>query len=222
MEWFREILQTFGLEYFNKYYGIYKGFVEVNDDPDLLCRLKLRVPAVYGEKAYDEWAYSKGMYAGKNYGLFNIPEVGDAVWVMFEGGDCRHPVWEHGWFGNGDKIDTASIKKHIFQTPEGIRFELDDENNTITIQLKNSFKVKITENGIDVGDDDLHPATLADKLAILINDFITDLGLIQGVVTTGQGIVCSFNNTAANWSQLVTKYATEVEKFKSTSVNVNG
>lgn len=92
----QEALRNFGLEYFGLYYGCYKGTVVKNDDPDSNGRLQLKVPQIYGEEVMEYWAPSKGMPSGKNMGVFMLPSVGDMVWVSFENGDPRYPIWEYG------------------------------------------------------------------------------------------------------------------------------
>ena len=158
MERLKYILVTYGLEWFGKYYGIYKGFVADNDDPNGLARLKLTVPQVYGkDKVYGEWAYPKGMYAGAGYGSYGVPEKGDAVWVMFENGDIKHPVWEHGWFANGEKIEGANPKKKIFQTPAGMKLEFDDDKKSVMLSgvdkvtlCTDNAQINITKSGINI------------------------------------------------------------------------
>jgi hypothetical protein len=237
IEQVKYLIRTFGLEHFGRYYGIYKGFVEDNEDPDGLARLKLRVPQVYGKEPYDEWAYPKGVYAGKGYGWYNVPEVGDAVWVQFEAGDTRHPVWDFGWFASGEKVDGAVPKKKIFLSPAGLRIELDDENETIKLTRKDGTGVEIIEDqitalvngghkvviksgGVDIGKDDLHPAALADKWVTIFKDFITDLGLIQGIPVNIGAAVTLLNNAAPGWALMVQKYNTYIEEVKSATVKI--
>lgn len=147
----KRIFRLFGLEHFGRYYGIYKGFVSDNDDPEGLGRLKLSVPQVYGNgKTYEYWAFPKGMYAGKGYGQFVIPEKGDAVWVQFENGDSRFPVWEFGWFGRGEVPEGASPSVKIFKTPSGHTIMLDDANDSIEITKKNGVKIILKGNEISI------------------------------------------------------------------------
>ena len=69
------------------YPGIYRAVVVDDNDPDRLRRLKVRVPAVCGD-GEPLWA-SACVPAGSR----RQPKVGSSVWVMFEGGDGRRPVW---------------------------------------------------------------------------------------------------------------------------------
>jgi hypothetical protein len=69
------------------YPGIYRAVVVDDNDAEELRRLKVRVPAVYGD-VDSLWAS-----ACVPVGSRRQPRVGSTVWVMFEGGDGRRPVW---------------------------------------------------------------------------------------------------------------------------------
>lgn len=150
-ETLKRIFRLFGLEHFGRYYGIYKGFVSDNDDPEGMGRLKLSVPEVYGNgKTYDYWAFPKGMYAGDGYGQFVVPEKGDAVWVQFENGDSRFPVWEFGWFGKGEAPEGASPSVKMFKTPSGHTVIFDDATDKIEITKSNGVKIVLQGNEVSI------------------------------------------------------------------------
>lgn len=151
IEKLKEILQNFGLEYFGKYYGIYKGVVADNNDPENLGRVKLIVPQVYGEgKTFDYWAFPKGMYAGNDYGMYVVPEKGDTVWVQFEGGSARYPVWEYGWFGKGETPKEAKPSVKLFRTPSGHQIKFDDSQDTIEIKKSDGTLIKMVGKKINI------------------------------------------------------------------------
>jgi uncharacterized protein involved in type VI secretion and phage assembly len=64
--------------------GIYRALVVDRDDPEHRYRLKVHVPA----SGADAWAEACLPFA-----IFTLPEVGDMVWVAWEDGDPRFPVW---------------------------------------------------------------------------------------------------------------------------------
>lgn len=78
--------------------GFYRGRVEDIDDPDRLGRVKVRVWAIHGDEhrtpttalSWAEIAEQGG--GGYDYGSFNPPPVGSAVWVGFEEGHQDFPV----------------------------------------------------------------------------------------------------------------------------------
>ena len=104
------------LEESGKYYGIYKGVVANNKDPENLGRLQLKVPQICGEETYEYWAFPKGIFAGNGIGAFWIPNDKDMVWVSFENGDPRYPIWEYGWWKTGDVPDGATPEIKVLQS----------------------------------------------------------------------------------------------------------
>src|SRR5690348_4529424 len=96
-------LSLYGLEKMGLYYSQYRGFVADNQDPEGYGRLKVSVPEVYGDKVFNGWAWPVSCFAGKGYGLQVIPRKNDLVWVRFEKGNPRRPLWSYGYFGRGDK-----------------------------------------------------------------------------------------------------------------------
>lgn len=86
------------------FYGLYRGLVLNTYDPEGLGRLKAQVPQVLGQLE-SEWAWP----AVPN--LANLPmlEIGDPVWIAFEGGDVGKPVWVGTWAKPGDDFDPLPI-----------------------------------------------------------------------------------------------------------------
>lgn len=77
--------------------GIYPGIVEATTDPKLLGRCRVRVSALDGDESgapVKSLPWAMPCFPGF---MFFPPQVGDAVWVMFQGGDRRYPVYL-GWF----------------------------------------------------------------------------------------------------------------------------
>lgn len=76
-----------------RYYGIYRGKVVSNKDPQKKRRLSVQVPGVLFEQS-TSWAWPMEVASTK----VDVPDVGQGVWVMFEGGDPSFPIWT-GVFG---------------------------------------------------------------------------------------------------------------------------
>lgn len=81
-------------------FGLYSGFVTQRDDPEMLSRIKVRIPGILEIESADDgpWALPKGG-GSKNWGRNSVPPLGAAVWVQFINGDVNKPVWEPGWHG---------------------------------------------------------------------------------------------------------------------------
>src|SRR4051812_43305263 len=100
----------------NRYYGKYRGKVEVNVDPMMLGRLQVSAPAVLGSGTMS-WAMPCVPFAGSGVGLFIIPPVGANVWVEFEGGDPDYPIWSGCFWGTGEVPAQPVIEQmKVFKT----------------------------------------------------------------------------------------------------------
>lgn len=206
----------------NLYYGLYRGIIASTDDPQNIGRVQLIVPQLYGEEVYDYWAFPRGMFAGKNAGFFFMPEENDKVWVSFENGNPRFPIWEYGWWGEGDMPKTATTKNKVIQTHKGHRIEFDDENNILRITDVYDHVVEMNSKGVSIISDNIslgtlnksaEPAVLGDTLMDLLSDMVKMLGGIKAIQTSN-GITSAIS-TAPNWEQFEKKWTTEWEKFKS-------
>jgi hypothetical protein len=136
---FKKGIQEQGLESFGLYYSTYAGIVEDNQDPTDCFRLKLKVPEIYGEDVSD-WALPRGVFAGKGYGIFALPQKGDNVWVTFRNGNARFPLWEYGAIAKGEKPSDATGKSILFITEAGNRILIDEggkidiSNDSLTLK----------------------------------------------------------------------------------------
>jgi hypothetical protein len=71
-----------------RFFGIYGAVVFDNKDPNNQGRLRLRIPQVLANVPTG-WVWPSDA-AGVSVG---VPEVGQGIWAMFEGGDPSHPMW---------------------------------------------------------------------------------------------------------------------------------
>ena len=131
-------LSLYGLEKVaGLYYSKYRGFVADNADPKGYGRIKLSVPDVYGDAVFNYWAYPANCYSGKNYGVQVIPQIDDLVWVEFERGNPKKPIWSYGHFGKEEKDELPDelkdIKSFWFKTPGGHLIQFNDTTGLITI-----------------------------------------------------------------------------------------
>lgn len=72
-------------------FGLYRGVVVDDQDPESLLRLKVQVPQLFGPSTTD-WAYPCVTDL-----TVTPPTKGDPVWVAFEAGDENHPIWVGTW-----------------------------------------------------------------------------------------------------------------------------
>ena len=81
-----------------KYYGKYRGTVFNNIDPEQRGRIQAIVPDVSG-LIPTSWAMPCLPIAGKQMGVYVIPQIGSGVWVEFEQGDPDYPIWTGCFWG---------------------------------------------------------------------------------------------------------------------------
>lgn len=145
-EIFRNIVFQ-GMESIGRYYSSYRGFVIENEDEEGLGRLKVRVPAVTHNSVHPTWAYPKTQWGGKNYGMQVLPLKGELVWIEFEHGDTRFPIWNFAHRTEGDKPEEfTSSKIYGFKSPKGQTIIIDDEREQIIINHgENVGLVKVIE-----------------------------------------------------------------------------
>lgn len=136
-----------------KYYGKYRGFVADNADPDQLGRLTLKIPSVLGAEV-SGWAMPCLPFGGTaGIGWFVIPEPKAQVWVEFEEGDPRRPIWTGTfWQNQGDPPDDAHKTPpttRLVQTAAGHRLQFDDGDGHEQLRLHHAggAELVIDEHG---------------------------------------------------------------------------
>lgn len=181
IEQFKFILAQHGFEYFKRYYSVYRATVTDNEDPDFRGRVKVSCPAVYGDDTYQYWALPMGV-PSSNTALWMIPNVGDVVWVQFEGGDARYPVWSWGWFKqdaapNAAKVNGNKIDATVLQSKSGHRIVMDDKAETVTISNASGLHIVLTKTKVNIVGES--------QKAVKGNDLETWLGQLIDAIKTG-------------------------------------
>lgn len=133
--WYK--ILTYGLEYIGRYYGQYRGFVETNDDPKKMNRLKVIIPQLNPVTTNVYWAWPVGIWGSKGYGVQMLPQVGDMVWISFENGDPDYPIWEHAGYGKNEIPSEFITPNHYgFKTPNGSILVINDNKGEEEILVK--------------------------------------------------------------------------------------
>jgi len=180
-------LFTYGMEKFGFFYSQYRGFVADNQDPKNYNRLRVTVPELHGDNNLDVWAWPASNYSGQGYGVQCIPQKGDMVWVKFEKGSPRKPIWQYGHFGKDDNkpSDLKDTKKYWFRTPQGMTILFNDNDKTCTIYEK---------------DKDIEPMVLGTTLEGKLDDLIEIL--MNAKVNTMYGPQPFLPNTLIDLNEL--------------------
>ena len=90
------------------FYGKYRGTVLNNIDPLQMGRIQVIVPDVSGLLP-TSWAMPCVPFAGKQMGMYMLPQIGSGVWVEFEQGDPDHPVWVGGFWGSAADVPALAL-----------------------------------------------------------------------------------------------------------------
>ncbi len=152
-------------------HGLQIGIVTGITDSTGQYRVKIRLPMVNDQ---DDGIYARvaTLDAGDKRGTFFRPETGDEVLVGFMNDDPKNPVIlgmlhssakssplepedgnpEKGYVSrSGIKLIFNDDKKSVhIETPGNRVFELNDDENSITVQDANGNKMVIDNNGISV------------------------------------------------------------------------
>jgi Uncharacterized protein conserved in bacteria len=142
-------------------YGVTVGVVTNNQDPDGMGRVKVRFPWLSAEdESY--WARVAAPMAGKDRGIYFLPEVEDEVLVAFEHGDPRFP-YVLGALWNGKdappaKNDDGKNNFRVIKSRSGHLIRLSDEDGKEKIEIidkskKNSVVIDTASNTITVTTD---------------------------------------------------------------------
>jgi hypothetical protein len=161
-----------------QFFGKYRGKVTANQDPNHLGRIRVTVPAVYGE-GRQSWAMPCTPYAGgpKKWGLFTIPPVDTNVWVEFEGGDPDYPIWSGCFWGKEELPEAALVddptKVQVFRT-DGITLTLSSQDSSkgVTLEVdspvvENPLKLVMNPDGIELNNNDTLTAKFLTQAEII-------------------------------------------------------
>jgi hypothetical protein len=91
-----------------KFYGKYRGTVVNNIDPEQRGRIQAIVPAV-SNVIPTSWAMPCVPMAGKEQGVFMVPQLLSGVWMEFEGGDPDKPIWVGGFWGTMAEVPKLAL-----------------------------------------------------------------------------------------------------------------
>lgn len=163
-------LMHFGLEYFGRYYSSYRGYVLDNNDPKGMNRVKITCPNIHGEDPIGVWAYPKGQWGGKNYGINLLPEKGDVVLVEFDHGDSDYPMWSHSGYALAEKPEEfKELGTYGFKTPQGNIIIIDDTANPrILVKFKNNNEyIEIKEKQLELESTLIKLGKVGDEWAAL-------------------------------------------------------
>jgi Type VI secretion system/phage-baseplate injector OB domain len=129
--------------------GVYAAVVK---DHGVEGELKVSVPAVFEADDPAAHVIARPCFP---YGHFFVPEIGEFVWVTFEGGDPRAPVWLGVFYPRGARpaqADTGSDppRKRVIKTLSGHVVVFDDTSGSeaITLTDKTGNAIELRHDGV--------------------------------------------------------------------------
>lgn len=144
---------------------------QIENDPDNLFRILVHIPLWKGTQE-GIWARHTTSYAGQEYGLVLLPEIGDEVLLSFIGNDFDEPLIIGSVFNpvtppfvnyEDNNYTKAFITKkgmkwswddekgvHEISTPTGNTILLSEEDHSITISDENGNKVEMTKSSVAI------------------------------------------------------------------------
>jgi uncharacterized protein involved in type VI secretion and phage assembly len=142
----------------NRILGVMIGLVTNNQDPEKMGRVKVEFPTL-SQQNESNWARIASPMAGKERGLYFLPEVGDEVLVVFEHGDINFPyilgaLWNGKDKPPGDNSDGKNDQR-IIQSRSGHKIILDDKEGEEKIIIqdktgKNQIIIDSKENTMNI------------------------------------------------------------------------
>jgi len=141
--------------------GVVVGVVTNNQDPDGMGRVKVRFPWL-SDSDESQWARIAAPMAGKERGVYFLPEVDDEVLVACEHGDPRFPyILGALWNGQDAPPETNSDGKNnirVIKSRSGHVIRLNDEDGKEMIEIvdkseKNSIVFDTANNTITITTD---------------------------------------------------------------------
>lgn len=113
-----------------RYYGKYRGTVFNNIDPEQRGRIMAMVPDVLGLTP-SSWALPCLPMAGKQQGVFMVPQMAAGVWIEFEQGDPDYPIWTGGFWGSAAEVPTLALAPPPIPPGQNIVMQTTGQNTLV-------------------------------------------------------------------------------------------
>lgn len=144
----------------NRVYGVVTGIVTNIKDPDNKGRVKVKLLSKVNKNNETDYMRVAVPMAGKDMGMFFMPEVGDEVLVAFDNSNINRP-YVIGRLWNDKSKAPAEIKDgkndiRKIKTKSGHEITFNDEKDKEEINIKTSNALELSlndkENKIEIKD----------------------------------------------------------------------
>jgi uncharacterized protein involved in type VI secretion and phage assembly len=141
-------------------FGVTLAKVTNINDPEKLGRIKCTFLTANSEAKDMDWAYVMTPFGGKDAGFFFMPNEGDLVLVVFEGGDIHRPYIIGSLWGKLQdppvKLKEGKNETYMIKTPGKNVITLSDEKSkeAITVETPKGQKVTLDDEKefVQIGD----------------------------------------------------------------------
>jgi uncharacterized protein involved in type VI secretion and phage assembly len=145
-----------------RWYGVYPALVKETSTGDKQGIVQVTLPwspdTTSGD-GYEAWARVAVPMAGKDRGMWFMPEKGDEVLIAFEGGNPVRP-YVVGALWNGVDSAPASMDKQnnlkVLRSRRGVKITLDDHDGNVKLILETPHRTITLDDGaskLEIGDD---------------------------------------------------------------------
>jgi phage baseplate assembly protein gpV len=167
-------------------YGKYRGIVTDVDDPENLCRIRVRVAAL-GDLVCG-WALPAAPFAGDGHGFVMLPKPRSGVWVEFEAGNIDVPIWSGAWWASGQRPEPQGSRVRVIVSETGHKLVLDDEAGEVRITHGGGPEIKLTGSEITITVGACQITVGSDNISLnngLVKVGLAGVSLVGGALSIG-------------------------------------
>lgn len=215
-------IRRFGLEPFDRFYGIYLAIVVKNSEFGDRGKLTVKPTDITGATARPVHVYQKGLIS-KGMGVHWVPEVGDIVFLEFRKGDGSLGYWTGSFYAEGEKPTGLTDKDIAFTFPDGTVVKNNHEDKVLTITHTDGWVITIDSDGLLLeGDNKLEVS----KKGLKFNgdtllkgpdtvDTLTAIGDILELLSTGVGATAGAP-VVTTLQPILQKYKLDIKNLQTT------
>lgn len=161
----------------DRFYGKYRGIVVRNDDPEKRGRIKALVPDVLGD-IETPWCECSNVV---NRETLFIPEIGDKVWIEFQGGNVNLPIYSMAWFGlvNGQSTIVDEGKANypnvrVMGFDKDVSIVYDKVQGSLVFKIGGNIKIELRSDSVVV-DNSLNKMELKNDGSVDISGSVVNI-----------------------------------------------
>ena len=185
-----------------RWYGCHVATVTDLADPDRQGRVRIALPwsaDTQGERC-EAWARLATLFAGAQRGSWFLPDPGDEVLVVFEGGDPARPCIVGGlWNGRDTPPEQADARntRKVIRSRNGVQITIEDRDGQERIRLETPGGCAVTlQDGpgtIEAADSNgnrvtLAPAGVTVEAAVKVSVSASQVEVSAGLVSVSAGM----------------------------------